>query len=261
MPRVRQKPRQKRIKFRTGLAFLMFAGGVSLGVWQWTALVARFDALLPIRHVRIEGEFANLDPEGLQKVLLPLVQRNYFRADVAAVEQAATELPWVGAARVARVWPDTVVVVITEQTPVARWGDASLVSDAGVVFPVMPLGGADFSDLPALRGPTGREAEVLGMLTGLNEKFMARQTPVRSLRLSDRLAWTAVLSDGLEIVYGNRDPLGSTDRILAWLPHLGEQHSGPLRRLDLRYPRGFAVTFEPEGDAPPAQTPAIPKAG
>jgi cell division protein FtsQ len=80
------------------------------------------------------------------------------------------------------------------------------------------------------------------------------------LELSDRLAWTAGLSDGLEIVYGNSEPLPATERLLAWLPSLGEHRAGALRRLDLRYPRGFAVTFKPQLTVP-AESQPTPKAG
>lgn len=262
MPRVRQKHRKKKPGFRAGLLPLLALFGAGLLVaWQRESLMVRFDALLPIKHVRVEGEFANLDPEELRKVLRPLVQRNYFSADLAAMEQVATGLPWVSTARVARIWPDTVVLDITEQTPVARWGKSSLISQAGVVFPADGPGEGDYSDLPALEGPVGHETEVLAMLNGLNEKFAKGATAVVELRLSERLAWQALLSDGLEIVYGNQDPLAATDRMLAVLQRLPEYHPGALKRLDFRYRSGFAVTFKPEVAAPPEEGSAISKAG
>lgn len=261
MPRVRQKPRQKKSSIRAGLPLLALVGAGLLAARQGEALMIRFDALLPIRHVRVEGEFANLDPEALRKVLLPLLQRNYVRVDLQAVEQAAAGLPWVAAARVARIWPDTVVVDITERNPVARWGNDSLISDNGVVFPADGSGDADYSDLPSLEGPSGHEVEVLAMLKRLNEKFTKDRVTVVDLRLSERLAWKARLSDGLEIVYGNQDPLAATDRLLTVLLRLAEYHPGALKRLDFRYRSGFAVTFKPDAAAPPAEKIAIPKAG
>jgi cell division protein FtsQ len=261
MPRIRQKPRQKWPNIRAGLSLLAMVAVGFLIAWQRDSLMVRFDALLPIRHVRVEGEFANLDPEELRKVLLPLLHRNYFRADLQAVEQAAAVLPWVAAARVARIWPDTVMVEVTEHNPVARWGSNSLISDNGVVFPADRSGDADYSGLPALQGPAGHEGEVLAMLKGLNEKFAKGRVAVVDLRLSDRLAWRAVLSDGLEVVYGNKDPLAATERMLSVLLRLAEYHPGTLKRLDFRYRSGFAVTFNPVVTAPPVERNATPKSG
>jgi cell division protein FtsQ len=161
------------------------------------------------------------------------------------------------------VLPDsgTVMVEVTEHNPVARWGSNSLISDNGVVFPADRSGDADYSGLPALQGPAGHEGEVLAMLKGLNEKFAKGRVAVVDLRLSDRLAWRAVLSDGLEVVYGNKDPLAATERMLSVLLRLAEYHPGTLKRLDFRYRSGFAVTFNPVVTAPPVERNATPKSG
>jgi cell division protein FtsQ len=79
---------------------------------------------------------------------------------------------------------------------------------------------------------------------------------VSSLRISDRLAWTVILADGLEISIGNQDPLKALDRLLIILPGLGDQRLALLKKVDLRYPRGFAVTWKSqsvEDAAPPSE--------
>lgn len=252
MPRNRKKPLRKQPNYWTGLLVAVVVAAGGLAALNWAMVMARLDDLMPIRHVRVEGEFANLDPESLRKTLLPLVRRNYFLVDFDALEQAAVEEPWVRAVRFSRVWPDTVVVEVQEHEPVARWGRDQLMSESGVVFPKGPGTVSDFSSLPALEGPVGHEAEVLAMLRELNEKFAERATPVADLKLSDRLGWSAVLVDGLEIAYGSKNPLEATDRMLALLPRLRERRPGVPQRLDLRYPSGFAVTWKPEPGPPTA---------
>ncbi len=245
MPRIRHKRRRKPPDIAAGFLLIgLVLAGLMVSL-RWGAVITWFDRLMPVRHARIEGGFAHVDPEDLRQAVLPLLRRNYLTLDLAAVERAAAGVPWVKAVRVVRIWPDAVVVDLVEHLPLARWGGDRLISAEGVVFPIKP-GAADFSRLPVIDGPAGHEREVLAMLQSLNGKFVLWAIPVMELRLSDRLAWTARLSNGLEIAYGNKDPLSATDRMMALLPRVREQHPGALQKLDLRYPSGFAVTWRPE---------------
>lgn len=253
MSRARQKPRRKKSNY---LGVVLVAGVCLVAgfmVMQTRdTLKASFDAMFPIKQIRIEGELANVDPQILEQHLLPLVRGNYLTVDLNELEQAASDVGWVGSASVTRIWPDTLQVSLTEQRPIARWGDDSLLGESGEVFALLGQS-ADFSPLPMLHAPRGHELEVLGMMDELNNKLQPRGTYVSSLRISDRLAWTVILSDGLEISIGNQDPLKALDRLLGVLPGLGEQRLALLKKVDLRYPRGFAVTWksQPVEDAEP----------
>ena len=244
MARVRQKPRRKQSRFpkQVILFGLVLLVGLVL-VKERNTIVASVETLFPIRQVRIEGDFANLDPGAVERQLLPLARGNYLTVDLNALEQAAAEVAWVGSVKVTRVWPDTLQVNLTEQNPVARWGDDSLLGESGEVF-ALPAQSADFSSLPALHSPRGHEREVLGMLSELNQALQSHGSLVSSLKLSDRLAWTVQLSDGLEISIGNQDPLKALERLLGQLPALGDDRLALLKKVDLRYPRGFAVTWK-----------------
>lgn len=206
------------------------------------------DMLVPIRQVRIEGAFANVEPTELEPIVMPLLRENYVTVDLEAIERALVNVPWVQQARVARIWPNTVQIDVTEQEAIARWGHDSLIGRYGKVFRVS-RGLDGFHHLPLLMGPEGREQEVLAMLEGLNQDFAARNTPLTALKLSGRLAWTATLSDGLQIEYGNQDPRQATLRLLSVLPGLGKERIEAIRTIDMRYPRGFAVTWKPGSEA------------
>ena len=258
MPRTRPRPRRRRSPV---LPVLMLMGGaavIGLVAPRLDASVTRLESLMPIRHVRIEGALANSDPEDFKKALSPWVRHSYFTVDLKALEQAIAAVPWVNTARISRIWPDTIIVEIDEQDPVARWGGDELLGANGEAFK-RPAGGADFSGLPMLSGPRGRERQVLEMMAALNEKLTNRHTQVEALHLSNRLAWEARLSNSLELAYGNQDPLAAMDRALAWLPRLGEQRAAAILKLDLRYSSGFAVIWKPAAPAP--TSPEQPAAG
>ena len=218
---------------------------VSYGlVQQQDRLRQALSEWMPVRFVRVQGDFANIDPERVADRLRAEWEGGYLLLNLGRIERSLSLMPWIETVRVSRTWPDTVVLELQEQHPVARWGHDGLISQNGRVLDLSPQT-EGFSHLPRLYGPPGREAEALALLTRLNEKWSARGATVVDLVLSDRLACVIELSDGLKIAYGSQEPLAATDRLLSLLPKLGEKGLAGIRTIDLRYPRGFAVTWRP----------------
>lgn len=209
----------------------------------------------PIEYVRVEGSIWHLDAEEFRASVAPYAGAGYFRVDLDGIEAAARRFAWVAVATAERVWPDTVVIRIEEQHPIARWGKDSLLNGNGERF--TPKDVAGFENLPLLEGPLGQEKRVLEMLRVLNGKLRARQQELVALTLSKRLAWVARTTNGMEIVFGNQDPLAALDRLLALLPQLGEERIMRIQKLDLRYPNGFSVVWKQEALLPPATDPDL----
>ncbi len=204
----------------------------------------------PIRKVRVQGELANLNPEVFQQSLAPLVVGGFFSVDIADIERMVESSAWVDSAKVNRQWPDTLVIEVSEQMPVARWGNDSLLSNQGIVFK-KPSDLSDLSGLPLISAPKGREKQAYEMMLALNEALSPRHLNVISLELSNRLAWTAKLSDGLVIAYGKQDPVSATNRAFGLLAQLGKERSGTIRKLDLRYQSGFSLVLKSDTDVSP----------
>lgn len=244
-PKSRQRQR-RRIPIRLILSLIMIGVlGAAASRIDWD----RLKTALPIEYVRVEGPLWHLDEAEFRDALMSEVRLSYFMADLDGIEAAAKRFAWVDKAQAARIWPNTLVVRIDEQHPIARWGEDGLLNERGEPF--TPKDAATFTALPQLSGPPGQEKQVLGMMYALNAKLQARWLKIESLRLSKRLAWVARLDGGMEIVFGNQDPLVATDRLLALLPRLGEDRIAEIQKLDLRYPNGFSVVWKPEPQTPP----------
>jgi cell division protein FtsQ len=231
-------PMLERVPTRALLCF----GVLALCGWGATGVdLGRFEDLMPIRYVRVEGEIHNLDPAAFTKALLPLTQAGYFLADMHDIEETAKSFPWVDRVQVARLWPDTLLLTLVEQKPVARTRDGGLINDRGTRFSPEKI--RSHVDLPVLDGPPGQEKLLLTTLYSLNGKLKHKGMRVDVLKLTGRRAWSARLSSGLEIEFGKQDPVFALERLLVLLPRLGEARIAALQKVDLRYPNGFAVTF------------------
>lgn len=242
MPRTLPAPSPRRRTWRWAIQAVGWLGVAAAVVWVYPRVDP--ERLMPIEFIRVEGELLNLDPEEFRRALLPRTEGGFLLADLDAIKTAVESDPWIERARTGRLWPNTLVVTIREQRPVARWGIDSLLNERGERF--QPRNVAPFGDLPLLTGPAGQEKTVLATFRAMNAKLESRGVRVDSLQLSNRRAWVAELSGGVEVVFGHQDPLPALDRLLALLPQLGEERWPAIRKLDLRYPNGFAVVWRSE---------------
>jgi len=227
----------------TSLSLVLLA---AVAIYKFGFTSSSFDKFMPIRQVRVQGGLANLDPDSFKVALTPILQRSFFTLDLKELEKAVETTQWVESANVSRQWPDTVVIDLEEQQPVARWGKDNLLSERGAVFK-KPSGLSNLSDLPVLSAPKGREKEVYDMMKVLNQMLSPKEEKVVSLSLSNRLAWTAELRGGLLIVFGSQDPISATVRAFTLLSQFGKERFSSMQKLDLRYPSGFAVTWKKDG--------------
>jgi cell division protein FtsQ len=230
------------------LSVALLAG---LGGALWLYGTEQLQYAYPIRYVRIEGKILQLDEDALSRAIEPFATIGFFDVDLAAIESAARSFAWVGDIRVARQWPDTLVLKVSEHRPLARWNKLNLISDRGVRFtPPNPRG---FDSLPHLSGPEGQEILVFQTVGQLDAVLRPHHVRVAHLNLTARQSWTALLSDGREVIIGRQDPVISVERLLRWLPELERRHAGSAKKVDLRYRNGFTVVWgiETERDAIP----------
>lgn len=126
--------RWRRVAVR--VIMLCMIGGLGYGGWfvqrhhtQWC----------PIREVRIEGVFVYLEREQFARQIEPVVHGGFFNVDLDGIKKAAAKLPWVDSIVIQRMWPDTLVIQVTEKRALARWKENALISDRGKLF--YPRGG------------------------------------------------------------------------------------------------------------------------
>ena len=217
-------------------AFVVVTGGLLVAVVDYL----RDPANLPIRTIRIENEFRHLDRTALQKTLGAAVDGGFFSVDLGRVREAALSLPWVAEARVTRVWPDRLLVEVTEQLALARWNDDGLVNAKGEVFRPREAGRPS---LPLhFRGPEGKAAEMLGFYRRIAPAFRQRGLRIRSVELDPRGEWRLGLRDGMVVVVGREQKDFRIERLLGVYAVLANNER-KIGRIDLRYEQGFAVRW------------------
>ncbi|HIF18140.1 MAG TPA: FtsQ-type POTRA domain-containing protein [Cycloclasticus sp.] len=214
---------------------------VALCVWALMDWMEQPETM-PIKQVRIEADFSHLTRHEISQTLMPYVEAGYFAIDSNAIVQAVMQLAWVKQTQVRRVWPDTIVVTIKEQTPVAVWNKTSLLNDKGDVFsPVIPQ---SLMQLPHLSGLDSKSRAVLAQSQRIDQSIATLMLSVQQLGLSEHGSWQVVLNNGVRVKAGNKAPEKAMSKSLNTLASIQGGLMDHVNVIDLRYPNGLAVTWK-----------------
>jgi len=214
-------------------------------VWfGWKFIKQYSQDWLPVRFVRIEGAFQFIAKDKIKQALQSHVNTGLLNIDIQQIQHAVEDLPWAKEVSVKRVWPDTIVIEIVEQTVVARWGHDSLLNTKGEVF--TPDNIDNFTDLLVLSGNPGDEKRMLTLATGLITRLADQGMSLAEFKITDRQAWLIKLVGGMQIVLGTKQPLHQFQRFIETLTLIGRQQVDKIAVADLRYPNGYALQWKPD---------------
>lgn len=208
----------------------------------WGVMWLRDPHNMPLRSVRIEGEFRKLSSDQLQAAIATSTQGGFFSVDVDEVRRAAEALPWVASASVRRVWPDGLRLHVVEQRAAARWGGAGLLNMSGQLFE--PMAETIPQHLPRLSGPEELRRRVMEQYIAITNALAPIGRRVAALSTDDRRAWRLTLDDGVELQLGRDDTLERVTRFVQVYPQLFAVREAELKTVDMRYSNGFAVRWD-----------------
>lgn len=222
------------------LEIIVVLGFSALFVWGGHMLMS--PATLPVKQVRIEGDFQNLSTRALQDLIRNEVKGGFFNVNVSAIRNALLKEPWVNDVSVHRVWPDSLQVYVDEQVAVTRWNDDGLLNRRGSLF--RPDKNTIPANLPLLEGPELSQAAMLEKFYYLNERLESVNLSVAKLSLDDRRSWKFITADGLTVILGKNNFNDRVERFVNQaIPGLGEKIN-ETGQIDMRYPNGFAVRWK-----------------
>jgi len=221
-----------------GVIFIL----IFISVLTWGGTFLSNPDTLPIKQVRVEGDFTHLSPVDLQLLVTDKVRGGFFNLNVDAVRLALLEEAWVSEVTVKRIWPDALRVIVIEQVPVVRWKDTGLLNGKGEYF--APELASIPSELPLLSGPKGTEVSLLAQLNSMQERLQFLGFKINSLTLNERRAWSFQLTNGINVVLGRRDFDERFNRFLTLIPTTISGRIDQTESIDMRYTNGFSIKWK-----------------
>lgn len=192
-----------------------------------------------IRQVQLQGELRYLDADQLMRDLSLRFYGNYLDTTLGQVISEVESHPWIAAASARRVWPDTLLVEITEQRPVAIYNDTQYLGLSGDLFePPAPVS----EPLPKLYGALSETMQVYSHYGAFSDR-LADLSQVVSVSRGHDLGWQIELENGIGLQLGRTDILGRLVRARDVLMHLDRERLSALKEVDARYNNGVALVW------------------
>jgi cell division protein FtsQ len=237
--RVKKNYHGLNFSWRVAGKYIILISVLSAFIFSFTQLMTtdRF----PIKNVKIFG-VQHLDHQEVQTLIEPLVKNGFFAVDIERIKESVMQLPWVAQVIVRRVWPDSVVVAVTEKTPIALWNDTSLLSSAGDLFsPATPTYPAN---LPKLAGPAGEQLLMAQYYAKMNTILAPLNFKIARLELTPTMTWSITLDNGMKLNVGHKDILTRLDHFVKVYSKIVGDRVAEVDYIDLRYPNGMAVRWK-----------------
>ena len=221
---------------------LVMAACIGLALYFWPRIPV--PEILPIKRVQISGNFAHLSPADLERKAGQIIRGGFITVNVAGVKRKLLQEEWIREVAVRRVWPDSLMIFVTEHEPVARWGSNALISNEAAIF--SPEEASFPPGLPFLSGPQGSEDAVLEKYEILKTELKPRDMEIEMLLLTERRAWQFRLANGPIVLLGKKDVEGRFDRFFSFAVPYQADRLLQAKSIDMRYTNGFAVKWTAE---------------
>lgn len=250
------KAERKPLPWRTwGLQSLpVVAVALVLGLFAGGWKLLDYVGSVPVSRVAVTGTLLHTDRKLLVERVRPhLRDKGFMTVDLVAIRADLVQLPWVADVSIQRRWPDQLVIEVTEQEAIARWGKDGLLNRRGEVFRPGSLSNktpGNLSQLPLLYGPDNLSAEVVERYAQMRELLSEQKLLLSDLGSDERGSWSATLENGVVLRLGTGDILKkmrSFSRV--YQAELSTQMER-IAYIDLRYGNGLAVGWKNKNTNP-----------
>lgn len=207
----------------------------------------------PIDAITIDGPFQRVSALTIEEAIAPHLGDGFLSANLRQIRDAVTQLAWIDQASVARRWPATLEIHVTEQVPAACWGDSGLLNTRGELF-VTDLRHVP-AELPRLNGPDGRSYDVAETYLDLRARLIPLGLDLRRVHMDARGSWEVTLQNGVDVRLGRRDLGERLDLFVDVVANLVSSREAEVDFVDMRYSNGFSIGWAgEEQQAGPAET-------
>jgi cell division protein FtsQ len=222
-------------RFAAGVMVVVLGAGI---YWASEPVAKIFER--PIKSVVVEGEFQLISKQRATELIGNEIDGDFLQLDLMELKEALLSDPWVEKVTLNRRWPDTLVVKIIEQKPIARWGDGFL-NQRGEIIRVEEAG--PLSGLPWLQGSEADAIEILQQYQDLSQILRSRGLDVLELKCDSKKSWRLTVKNHVEIAIGRDQVMEKIRRfVTVYDAHLSSVWSD-VKAIDVRYTNGVAVRW------------------
>ena len=195
----------------------------------------------PIDHVVVNGDFFHLKEKEVINLIDQKVKDGFLSLNLSGLNKYLESEPWIRNATIRRSWPSTIIVDITEEKPIARWGEKQVLNNVGDYLEVTDK--QSIKNLPTFTSEFGKSKEMIKSYQLMSEILGPTGLKVHEIQRDVVGSWLITTSSGIQINLG-RDQLAQKLRRfqVVWSAQLNSQVE-KIKTIDMRYPNGISVAW------------------
>ena len=217
---------------------------VLAGVAYWGWIYASPWTNQPIRQVVLQGDI----PRSEQQLILAQLKNqdlgHFFSVNLNQVKDQVETNVWVDGAVVSRVWPDRLMVEVSPQVIVARWGDSQVLNHHWQVLDLDLSLIDNLQALPLLQGPAEQTQKMAVSFRSMSAVLAREELAISTLRMAKRGAVDLALDNDIEVLLGRDEGMQRLQRVVQIYDTDLAVLKQPIARIDGRYPHGVAVAMK-----------------
>jgi cell division protein FtsQ len=225
-----------------GARFLLVTVLLTTCVLGWQAIQPWMQR--PLQQIILQTNIPAIDKISLQNQLDEHLTDSFFGADLEKIRLEVENQPWVGDAKVSRIWPNRLMVEASSQIFMASWAAGGFINHKGELVIVLPNQLADFEHLPVLKGPEG-SAWVMSELFRQMSWLVGRDDlTIKKMTMAHRGAVELELDNGIILVLGREQLLPRLQRLMKVYHSYLVIKAEMIERIDGRYAHGVSVAWK-----------------
>jgi cell division protein FtsQ len=195
----------------------------------------------PIDHVVVNGDFFHLKEKEVINLIDQKVKDGFLSLNLSGLNKYLESEPWIRNATIRRSWPSTIIVDITEEKPIARWGEKQVLNNVGDYLEITDK--QSIKNLPTFTTEFGKSKEMIKSYQLMSEILGPTGLKVHEIQRDVVGSWLITTSSGIQINLG-RDQLAQKLRRfqVVWSAQLTSQVE-KIKTIDMRYPNGISVAW------------------
>ena len=215
---------------------------ICLLVYAFYLTIERLDR--PLNKITIGGQFKYLNHQDLTFLVNDEINGGFLTVDLEQLKTVLLQHPWVSQVTIERQWPSQLNIEITEEVPIARWGEKAFLNRLGESLNIAD--NSHLHNLPLLTAEFGSSTQIMEQYQYLSELLLPTGLKLSQLKLNNLGVWQVETNRGIRLVIG-RDNVGEKIKrlVTVWESGLNQQ-SESIETIDLRYPNGLAVAWREE---------------
>ncbi|MFA5495812.1 MAG: cell division protein FtsQ/DivIB [Porticoccaceae bacterium] len=219
-------------------------GVLAGGAWGMHLLYDKLD--VPIALIGVDGRIDHISTREVEQIVAANLSGGFLSLDLDRIREGLEAHPWVASATARRQWPNELVIVINEETPIARWSDSGFLNNRGLPLDVDNAG--QLKDLPLLAGPEGMERQVMQQYRLFTQLLQATGLRIVEFRMGQRGGWHLRFTDGPTMVVGRDQVAEKIQRFLKVWDKALRVRLDQIDNIDIRYGNGVAVRWKPKSE-------------